>query len=97
MNHQLQQVRWTLEMLNVSFRLEYQKEKKNMITDLLFRRKNAIESLKPRKIFLQVMHLAKAKKRRYHLFMKVLELEKDCEEIWRYREQEIIKNQKEQE
>lgn len=41
------QARWALEIQNISFQLEYIKEKENTVTDAIIRRKDATEKLEP--------------------------------------------------
>lgn len=47
------QTRRTLEVQDISFKLEYQKEKDNVIADTIFQRENVTEEQEFRKIFLQ--------------------------------------------
>ena len=55
------QTRWTLKIQNISYRIEYRKEKDNIETNVLTRRENKI-ILKKRKIFLNELILNKIKK-----------------------------------
>lgn len=80
----------------MSFRLEYQKGKDNIVADIITRQEDATEFLEERKIFLQAMSIEKAKKQRYHLSMKVSEMEKDSYGTWRYRERKIVEDKEEQ-
>lgn len=51
-----------------------------MMADVLIRRENTTELIKPRPIFLQKISLERAKKKGYHSFMKMSKLKKDFQE-----------------
>lgn len=84
------QARWTLEIQNIPFRLEYQKRKDNVIADALTRKEDAIEELEPRSIFLQTINIEKTKKQDYHPSMEITEVKKQDDDRWKYRKKLIM-------
>lgn len=86
------QVWWILKVQDIPFKLEFQPEKKNIMIDMITRKENTTELIESRSIFLQNISLNKAKKEEYYSLIKISELEKDSDEIWWYREKQIIEN-----
>lgn len=84
-----------LEVQDVSFKLKFQKEKNNVMVDMLIRKEDTTELLESRPIFLKKIFLEKTKHEEYHSSIKVLKLEKDSEGIWRYRGQKVIETEEE--
>ena len=69
------QTRWTLEIQDILYQIEYRKEKNNVGTDVLIRRENKT-SLKENKIFLNTLTLEKVKHQGFHSRMNVIQLYK---------------------
>lgn len=61
----------------MSFKLEYIKEKKNTVADMIIRRKNVMKKLESRKIFLQTISIEKTKEQEYHFFMEISEVKNE--------------------
>lgn len=89
------EIRWTLEVQNILFRLEYQKEKNNIMADIFTRREDVIEKIESRSIFLQIINIKKTKEQDYHSFMEISEIKKQDDDRWRYRRKLIMEQEKE--
>ena len=67
------QVRWTLEIQNISYELVYRKSNKNTLVDVLIRRSDQT-ILENRKIFLNEISIKEVKKRNFHIKMNSIEV-----------------------
>lgn len=75
------------------FCLEYQKEKENMIVNILTRIEDITEEQESRKIFLQAISLEKAKEQEYHLVMEIFEVKKQNNDKQEYRGKKIVEKE----
>ena len=67
------QVRWALEIQDISYELIYHKKNENILANVLIRR-NDQTILKNRKIFFNEISIEKAKKRNFHSKMNIVEV-----------------------
>lgn len=84
-----------MEVQDVSFGIEYIKEKDNLIADALIRRTDQMTNPESRTIFLQLISMEKVKEQGYHPLFEITEAEKKKDGKWYYRGKLLVEKQEE--
>ena len=75
------------------YHITYRKGEENVVADVLSKKENNIEPLKPRPIFLQNMLLEKAKSKSYHSHYNIAKLEEKNGQ-WQYKRRKLASQDK---